>query len=304
MGLVLVLIIKFSAHANHCRLIPKKEPGKKDKIAKLKALQVFLADRVIQNWSVKVGTESILGRQKDGNVVLSTEHGPLLIFFKEGYLERHRIPTDLIEAIAGFCAIEDLYLLGIAITETPQTIRECFQRHGVPALNLEDEPIDETPDIDDFDPRKLYSSDSAKTSRSTLHVTNIQEDLIGLFAPIAFAVNCNDTGSQILGRGLGGTSLAWFLQDGSSELGLNGLWADEGDCASIKSEAESTLSGTTFGGSDMRILVPTDLSTGCSIDGFVGREIDNDLEFVGQRKVRPAIISEKTKLKWFPLRAK
>ncbi|KIW74370.1 hypothetical protein Z517_12310 [Fonsecaea pedrosoi CBS 271.37] len=278
------------------RLIPKKEHGKRDKVAKLKSLQAFSTTRVIQKWSVKVVSESRSGRSKDGNVVLSTEHNRLEIYMKNGYFESTRIPRDLIEAVASFCGIEDkgLFLLTVALQDDIQNTQKCFQEHGVPALNLDDDDTAEFEDIDDFDPRRSQgwgagtSSATHKNGRKSL----LNGELVRMFTfANIFAI---DTGPGGAYSGNGPSDIDTLLIDGGSgglsagELYLEDYEDDEGDTKSITSRASSTFSGSTLGGSRMRLFaaVPARLlrrSSGFSDN--LRREADDNLEFLGQKKV-------------------
>ncbi len=263
-------------------------------------LEVYFTEKVIQNWVVKVGAEAIQGRQKDGNVVVSTESETLKIYFKQGYLEKNRTPGDLIEAIASFCSIEEksLYLLTIAITETAQTIQECFQRHGIPTLNLDDEPKEEVHDFDDFDPRKLSSSSSVPASESHQHLRSprLLPDLVLLFAPVGKRGSGTGFGGITLGSGVSKTGLTALIDDKFGLLGMDSLYSDdEDDKLSVESDADSTMSGTTIGGesSDVRIVaVPVGISVRGTMVNAALHEAQARLDFIGQRKVGLVFISQ------------
>ncbi|EXJ77094.1 hypothetical protein A1O3_10252 [Capronia epimyces CBS 606.96] len=262
------------------RLIPQKERGKMEKVAKLKALKVFSTSRVIQKWSVPVGQEAHPGRAKDGSVVLATEHEVLEIYLKERYFEENKTPADLVEAIAGFCAIEDRHslLLTIALTEKPPKVHEWFQRHGISALNLEDDLPDDVTDIDDFDPRKKVGT----TPRRIYKTVVLKDDLVRMFVPFA----------SLQEFGMGGLALAYQVADGTSGLLMDHNWnaADlylDDDDKSIVSKAESSWSGTTIGGGGAKLL---GLLGGSKMRRKMFQKtltpaVNEDLEYVGQRKV-------------------
>ncbi|KIX05483.1 uncharacterized protein Z518_06355 [Rhinocladiella mackenziei CBS 650.93] len=267
------------------RLIPRRELGKKDKMAKLERLEVFFTERVIQKWSLQVGSCSKQGRSKDGNVVVSTAHDTLKIYFKEHYFEENKTPGELIEAIASFCSIEDrhLYLLTIALTESPQRIHEWFRRHGIPHLSL-DEPAYDIDVEGDFDPgfESFGSTNGALQPRGK---TVFKSDLLRMFAQV-----------HARGKGAASTSSSTsadishiiVLDDGFSGLGVSDLYIeDDDDKMSVKSAADSTLSGRTLVDRTLRIFAirnrmsrinrgPSDLAR---------RDADDGLEFLGQKKV-------------------
>lgn len=242
---------------------------------------------MIQKWSIQVGSDPTQGRSKDGSVVLSTEHDSLEIYFKEGYFEENKTPGDLIEAIASFCGIEDHrgLLLTIALTENPRKIQEYFQRHGVPALDLEDEPMDDFEDIDDWDPRKLHASTASNAPRQAFRSTVLQADLVRMFATIRYGGSGSGTpGSTSPVRYAVHSKAAWS-DDDFSGLDVSDLYAEdsEDDAKSIS----STLSGSTLGGSKMRILAlgPRIARRSSIFNGIARRDTDDNLEFIGQKKV-------------------
>ncbi|KIW22318.1 uncharacterized protein PV07_12215 [Cladophialophora immunda] len=278
------------------RLMPKKEHGKREKVAKLKSLQAFSTTRVIQKWSVKVGLDNRSGRSKDGNVVLSTEHSHLEIYVKNGYFESHKVPRDLIEAIAGFCGVEDkgLFLLTVALQEDISNIQKCFQEHGVPALNLDDDAAEEFEDIDDFDPRKSQGRGTATTSGPSQNGKKglLKGDLVRMFTAVSIFSTNSGPGYIFKRNGLNNSDEAFVIDSGLGGLSADDLYVedeeDEDDAKSVVSRASSTLSGSTLGGSKMRIFaaVPARMMRRSTVfSDNVRRETDDNLEFLGQKKV-------------------
>ncbi|KIW93628.1 uncharacterized protein Z519_06233 [Cladophialophora bantiana CBS 173.52] len=273
------------------RLIPKKEHSKKEKAVKLKSLQAFSTTRVIQKWSVKVASENRSGRSKDGNVVLSTEHNRLEIYFKNGYFESNKVPRDLIEAIASFCGIEDkgLFLLAIALQEDIPNIQRCFQEHGVPTLNLDDETEDEFEDIDDFDPRRSQGRSTGVHQNG--RKSTLKADLVRRF--ISVGMLATGLGSRDISfyHGSNNSDEAFVMTGGFSSLGANDLYMEEeedDDTKSVASRASSTFSGSTLGGNKMKIFaaIPARMVRRSTIFAeHMRREADDNLEFIGQKKV-------------------
>ncbi|OAL17688.1 hypothetical protein AYO22_11344 [Fonsecaea multimorphosa] len=289
------------------RLIPKKEHGKSEKVAKLKSLQTFATTRVIQKWSVKVAaSESRSGRSKDGNVVLSTEHNRLEIYLKNGYFESTKVPRELIEAIASFCGIEDkgLFLLTVALQDDVPNIQKCFQEHGVPALNLEDDTTEDFEDIDDFDPRKSQGWGAATTTgrpgRQNGRQSVLKGDLVRMFTALGMFGTGTVPGGISVGSatGLSNSGETFVIDGGFGGLSASDLYIeeddddDDNDAKSVSSRASSTMSGSTLGGgsgrsSKMRIFaaVPARMMRRSVFSDNVRREADDNLEFLGQKKV-------------------
>ncbi|OAP55444.1 hypothetical protein AYL99_10417 [Fonsecaea erecta] len=278
------------------RLIPKKEHGKKEKVAKLRSLQAFTTTRVIQKWSVKVASESRSGRSKDGNVVLSTEHNRLEIYLKNGYFESTKVPRDLIEAIASFCGIEDkgLFLLTVALQDDIPNIQKCFQEHGVAALNLDDDAADDFEDVDDFDPRKPQGWGAATTSgpRQNGRQSTLKGESVRMFRPFSMLGPGFGPRRIFLGSGFSNSDEAFVIDGAFGCFRASDLYIeeeeDDDDAKSIASRASSTLSGSTLGGSRMRLFAAVPgrmLRRSSGFSDNVRREADDNLEFLGQKKV-------------------
>ncbi|KAL2408478.1 hypothetical protein ABEF93_003919 [Exophiala dermatitidis] len=237
------------------RLIPQKERGKKEKIDKLKALQVFSTPKVVQSWAVNVGTDTLPGRSSDGSVVLSTQHETLKIFITENYFEENKTPADLVEALARFCTIDDRQslLLTITLTENLQKIHEWFQRHGVPLLNLDNDVPDEVEDADDFDPRKQERT----PTRSKYRTIILKQDIVRMFLPVGPMKEVGLGGTPVIHHGPDST-LGFPAAEKASVLKGEDLYFDyhddgASDAKSVRSDAGSTWSGTTIGsGSTIR----------------------------------------------------
>ncbi|KAL2419264.1 hypothetical protein ABEF95_003141 [Exophiala dermatitidis] len=231
------------------RLIPPKERGKKEKIDKLKALQVFSTPKVVQSWAVNIGTDTLPGRSSGGNVVLSTQYETLKIFITENYFEENKTPADLVEALARFCTIDDRQslLLTITLTESQQKIHEWFQRHGVPLLNLDNDVPDEVEDADDFDPRKQERT----PTRSKYRTIILKQDIVRMFLPVGPMKEVGLGGTPVIHHGPDST-LRFPTVEKASVLKGEDLYFDDhddggSDAKSVRSNAGSTWSGTTIG---------------------------------------------------------
>lgn len=222
--------------------------------------------------------------------MLSTEHEALEIYITERYFEENKTPADLVEAIANFCAIDDRnsLLLTVALTESVQKIEQWYQRHGIPALNLEDDLSDDVSDVDDLDPRKR----TANLRRRTYKTLVLKADLVRMFVPVASITGTYPHGTAAGHERADSTKGLFSIGDfGTLSAGDLYVEDDDGfDSKSIASKAESTWSGTTIGSDSKRRSIR---SAGTMIRrGIFGRplvrgvvESNLDLEYIGQKKV-------------------
>jgi hypothetical protein len=135
------------------RLIPDTETGASRRllIRELRNLQVFTAEAVIQDWTVRVRLEEVSGRSSAGHVVLAAEEDRLRIYLARNYLTNNRNLVELVDELASFCNIpkEHSLLLNMVLTEDSiARIEEMFQIKGIPRLRP-DEYYDDNDDSSD-----------------------------------------------------------------------------------------------------------------------------------------------------------
>jgi hypothetical protein len=113
----------------------------------LRNIEVFCAQFIVQRYRVKLGSDWIEGREREGNVVLTPSASSLQIHLKEGYLEKIRNPDELVKQLAELTGINERqngqWLLHMILTEPDlNRISEIFDRMGVPSNFDDDGEVD------------------------------------------------------------------------------------------------------------------------------------------------------------------
>jgi hypothetical protein len=145
-------------------LIPVTKANVKDRrviLKRLRNLEVYTADQVIQEWTVKFNGVEIRGRPKPGHVVLTAAEDVLKIYLAKDYFENEHNPEEFVEELFCFCGMDrkssapkdSKYCLQVVLTErTTARIKAILESNGAPSfesLRLETLDIDSDPESDD-----------------------------------------------------------------------------------------------------------------------------------------------------------
>jgi len=108
-------------------------------------IEVFIADRIFQQYSVKSRGKIVTSREYHASVMLMPHEDGLKIYLENSYLETERIPEELVTRIASFAGIDrrpdgkGLFLLLVAFVESnPSRIMSTFKKADIPVLRSED----------------------------------------------------------------------------------------------------------------------------------------------------------------------
>ena len=147
----------------HDRLVPETVLRRTEIFSQLRAVKVYNATRVVQNWFVVLDGRKIFGQPETGHVAITATDDALHIYFAKETVGTPRSKHELVEKLYGFCGLnkgtegerDSKYILSAILDlDTPEDVEDFLDRQRIPKL-APDECQDADSDDDseaDFQP--------------------------------------------------------------------------------------------------------------------------------------------------------
>ncbi|KAL2688953.1 hypothetical protein Neosp_003003 [[Neocosmospora] mangrovei] len=126
-------------------LIPTSSTVKKDELVKaLRKLEVFEAEEVNVEWTVKLSNGSLVsGRADPGRVKLASDPSSLAIYLTKADLDKNIMPVELGEELCKYCSVtgasEGILLQQILMSPDHAALKEMVGRRGLVVEQFDDD---------------------------------------------------------------------------------------------------------------------------------------------------------------------